>query len=70
MTDEELRAMLLSRKPKRENFHSEEEFEEASNYWWSREGRSPVLRSKDFPPKSSDDKPPSCEPSTDSKPPR
>jgi hypothetical protein len=70
MTDEELRAMLLSRKPKRENFHSEEEFEEASNYWWSREGRSPVLRSKGSPPMSSDDKPPSCEPATDPEPPR
>jgi|TARA_R110002110_G_scaffold58091_5_gene165251 hypothetical protein len=35
---------ILASKPKREKFKTQEEFEEATNYWMSRQGRSPVLR--------------------------
>lgn len=35
---------LLATKPKRETFKSEEEFEEATNYWMLRQGRSPMLQ--------------------------
>ncbi len=35
---------LLATKPKREQLHSEEEFEEATNYWMLRQGRSPMLQ--------------------------
>ena len=35
---------LLATKPKREQFHSDEEFEEATNYWMLRQGMSPMLQ--------------------------
>ena len=35
---------LLATKPKREQFHSDEEFEEATNYWMNRQGMSPMLQ--------------------------
>ena len=35
---------LLATKPKREQFKSEDEFEEATNYWMLRQGRSPMLQ--------------------------
>ena len=35
---------LLATKPMREQFRTEEEFDEAWNYWMLRQGRSPLLR--------------------------
>ncbi len=35
---------LLATKPKRETFKTEEEYEEATNYWMNRQGMSPMLQ--------------------------
>ncbi|MEG3153466.1 hypothetical protein [Sphingomonas sp. RB1R13] len=39
MTDEELIAKLQARQPKRENYPTQDEFEESLGFWRSREGR-------------------------------
>ena len=45
-------AKLEASKPKRENFKTEEEFEEAHGYWMGHQGRilASAKRSKDSPP--------------------
>lgn len=56
MTPEQLRAS----KPKREQFKTQEEFEEATNYWMNRQGMSPMLQpGYKEPPKA--EKPPEAE---------